>query len=538
MTGSASFPSLPGKTLSHYQILEEVGKGTTGTVYHAFDTRLKRRVALKVLRPGLAADQDIIRRFLHEAQYPSLLNHPNIAAIYAIEQDQGRMFIVMEYVIGKTLDKITPPDGLAPELYLHYAVQMAEALSAAHEAGIIHRDLKPSNVIVAENHHLRVVDFGLAKANTLAALSESGDKTLDGTILGTVGYMSPEQKRGEPCDPRSDIFSLGAILYEMITGKRALAATFTADISASPDLPQKVPKDVAAIVRRCMEPDATSRYQSAGDLLVDLRAATSALSIPRSQEIRSTVRRHERPRKRVRVVIASSILGLGLLPIVWRLDPGLALASVRNSRKPEAGVLPAPNNVSSISVTDRYYRALTHQEKSDALCIARKSGACDVDATITELEDQISDLDAVLRLRPRHAASLWSRGLAHSGLCELQSQKLDWDHALQSCNRALADFDEVLKPPTSYPDLPISVPEESSVLWQRGLTHTLRAHIAGWPLQSYMSDLAQARKDFGDLLHGGARYAAFLEKRRPDLVRHYDSVSAERQKVLAAGATI
>ena len=218
-----------GRTVSHYQIVERLGAGGMGVVYKARDTHLDRFVAIKVLHPDTVADPQRKARFVQEAKAASALNHPNIVHIYDIGTDAGVDFIAMEYVAGKALDQLIPRKGMRLNEALKIAVQIADAMARAHEAGIVHRDLKPSNLMVDEHGVVKVVDFGLAKLTETA--EPSGDattrtapaKTEEGAIVGTVAYMSPEQAEGRALDGRSDIFSFGAVLYEMVTGRRAFS---------------------------------------------------------------------------------------------------------------------------------------------------------------------------------------------------------------------------------------------------------------------------------------------------------------------------
>jgi serine/threonine protein kinase len=215
------------RTISHFEILEKLGEGGMGVVYKARDTHLDRFVALKVLPPERVADPERKRRFVQEAKAASALNHPNIITIHDIAQESGIDFIVMEYVPGKTVDELIPRKGMRLNKALKVAVQIADALAAAHTAGIIHRDLKPGNVMVTEDGRVKVLDFGLAKLTEIVAPGEDeATRTLkpateEGAILGTVAYMSPEQAQGKPVDARSDIFAFGSLLYEMVAGRRA-----------------------------------------------------------------------------------------------------------------------------------------------------------------------------------------------------------------------------------------------------------------------------------------------------------------------------
>ena len=215
--------SLLGQQVGSYQIQSLLGAGGMGVVYKGRDVRLNRSVAIKVLPADKVSDPERKRRFIQEARAASALNHPNIITIYDIGNESGIDFIVMEYVEGKTLDQRIPRKGMKSSEVLKLGVQMADALAKAHSAGIVHRDLKPSNVMVTDDGLVKVLDFGLAK---LTEVSESGEEatltlqsqTEEGTIIGTLSYMSPEQAEGRKVDARSDIFSFGAVLYEMVTG--------------------------------------------------------------------------------------------------------------------------------------------------------------------------------------------------------------------------------------------------------------------------------------------------------------------------------
>jgi len=274
-----------GKTISHYRILEKLGGGGMGEVYKAEDTKLGRTVALKVLPPERVADPNRRRRFVQEARAASALNHPNIITIYDIDEAEGIHFIAMEYVAGKTLDRLIARHGLRVNEALKYAVQMAAALAKAHAAGIVHRDLKPTNVMVTDDGLVKVLDFGLAKLTEAAPTSDAETAvtreptTEEGTIVGTVGYMSPEQAEGKPVDARSDIFSFGSVLYEMLTGQRAFqgetkASTIAAILREEPkpisDVVQGLPREVERVVKRCLRKDPAHRFQHMDDLKVAL----------------------------------------------------------------------------------------------------------------------------------------------------------------------------------------------------------------------------------------------------------------------------
>jgi serine/threonine protein kinase len=276
-----------GQTLGHYKIIGKLGSGGMGEVYKARDLHLDRFVALKILPAEKVADPDRKQRFVQEAKAASALNHPDIIHIYDIASEAGVDFIAMEYVEGKTLHERIGRRGLPLNDTLKYSVQIADALAKAHSAGIIHRDLKPTNIMVNEDDSVKILDFGLAKLTekvkagefTSTATVESGGKpvTEKGVIVGTVAYLSPEQAEGKEVDPRSDIFSFGSVLYEMITGRRAFQgdsriATISAVLNKEPDpLGTDIPYDLEKIIMRCLRKDPARRFQTMADLKVALQ---------------------------------------------------------------------------------------------------------------------------------------------------------------------------------------------------------------------------------------------------------------------------
>ena len=270
-----------GQTLGHYQILEQLGAGGMGEVYKARDTRLNRTVAIKLLRADRVSDPERKQRFIQEAQSASALNHPNIVIVYDIDQHDGVDYMVMECVAGKTLDALIPKQGMRLGDALKIAIQMAGALAKAHAAGIVHRDLKPANVMVSDDGHVKLLDFGLAKLLDDQPIAE-GDRTRtarleteEGTILGTTAYMSPEQAEGRKLDARTDIFSFGGMLYEMVTGHRAFGgdsklSTLSAILKDEPKPLEGVPADLDKIIRRCLRKDPARRFHHMDDLRVAL----------------------------------------------------------------------------------------------------------------------------------------------------------------------------------------------------------------------------------------------------------------------------
>ncbi len=320
---------LIGRSVSHYRIFEKIGEGGMGEVFLAEDTNLNRRVAIKVLSDRFAHDSERLARFRREAELLASLNHPNIAAIYGLEESNGKRFIVMELVEGQTLAqrllKGPLPVGDAQEVCRH----IAEGLEAAHEKGVIHRDLKPGNVMITADEKVKILDFGLAKAliaESAAAASQAVSETMTrpGTILGTAAYMSPEQARGLPVDRRTDIWSFGCVLYEMLTGRRAFQGETVSDTIASilnqePDwryLPSNVSPNLRRVLERCLCKNLHHRIHDISDVRIDLEEILNSPAERDLQEIKTS--------KKLSnfllfcVCLAFALLGTALL---WRLWP-------------------------------------------------------------------------------------------------------------------------------------------------------------------------------------------------------------------------
>ena len=328
-----------GKLLAHFQLLEKLGEGGMGVVYKARDRNLGRLVAIKILPAGATSNPAYSVRFLQEARTASSLNHPNIVQIYDLGNAEGMDFIAMEYIPGCTLHQIIGQQGCKTQEILHYAIQIVDALSAAHSARILHRDLKPANIMVHERKLIKILDFGLAKLLQPAEGEEPGETmdwpgslhTQEGRVMGTVAYMSPEQARGEELDERSDLFSFGAVLYEMATGQHAFpgntaAVVFDAILNRTPPAPQDfnpdLPAELVRIILKAVEKDPARRYQTAREMRVDLErlqqatqpGATSAELAPASS---SQSGRSKQARRPAPWIIAALVLIACIGSAVW-----------------------------------------------------------------------------------------------------------------------------------------------------------------------------------------------------------------------------
>jgi len=349
---------MTGRTLNHYLLLEEVRGGGMGEVWLAEDTRLGRKVALKVLPPEFAADPLRRKRFERESKLLAALNHPNIVTIHAVEECEGRPFLVMEWIEGRPLEEMIPFEGLPLRSCLEIAIPMVGAVAEAHRAGIVHRDLKPANIMVRTDGMVKVVDFGISKMEEVTLLDGPfpgrGDlNTAEGLVVGTLHYMSPQQLEGHQVDARSDIFSLGVMLYEMATGRRPFQGASSASVVSAilRDAPRpaleikpSLPAAIEPILRRCLAKDPAQRYQSAQelhDVLAGLLLGATATA-PLAEPLGSATAEepiHARAGRRRGLVVAAAVLAAALL-----LAGGAWLRS-QWAAPPEAAVPAAAANV-------------------------------------------------------------------------------------------------------------------------------------------------------------------------------------------------
>ena len=338
----------PGQMISQYRLLERQGEGGMGVVWRAVDTRLDREVALKILAPHIARNPELLERFRREARAIAALNHPNIVTIHGVEEHDGVPFIAMELLEGAPLGEMIPERGLPLERFFDLAIPIADALRSAHDRGIIHRDLKPSNIMVSPEGRPKILDFGLAKlrqeqpAGSISGV-DTNTLTREGRILGTMPYMSPEQTRGDETDARSDIFSLGIILYELATGGRPFRGSTAADLVSSilRDTPvpatsraPELPRRLDGVISRCLEKNPERRYQSSADLRDDLLEARTVVTSGKA--------RYGPPplaglRGRPLALIGAAILAI--VALTWLLRPA-----------PSTPQLPPPRPIAADSV--------------------------------------------------------------------------------------------------------------------------------------------------------------------------------------------
>jgi len=392
-----------GKTISHYRILEKLGEGGMGVVYKAQDTKLDRLVAMKFLPQHLISDVGEKQRFVHEAKTASALNHSNITTIYEIDEFQGQIFIVMEFIEGKTLKKIIEKKELSLKKVLDIGIQACEGLTAAHESGIVHRDIKSENIMLTPKEQVKITDFGLAK------LKQADRSTQSGSTLGTAAYMSPEQASGEEVDQRSDIFSFGVVLYELLTGRLPFGGEHQAAIiySILNEEPQpaarfnnRISPDLERIVQKTLIKEKEERYQHIDDLLADLRREKRSLEYLKTDRIPREIP-VPRPKKTLLpflipafIVFVMVLLYLVFQPLKMEIGPVKSVVAEENTLavmyfenlKDKEDKDKIGEMVSELLITDlsesQYMRVVSSQRLFDILKIMGKEGIKLIDKTV------------------------------------------------------------------------------------------------------------------------------------------------------------
>lgn len=383
-----------GDLISHYEVLEKIGSGGMGEVYLAEDTKLNRRVALKFLSSQLAQEGDFKERFKREAQAAAALNHPNIITIHEVSEHEGRPFIAMEYVEGQSLKDVIAGKDLSVEDILNIAIQVSDGLAKAHQAGIVHRDIKPHNILMDKDGRARICDFGLAKAKRDTMLTQTG------TTLGTVAYMSPEQARGQEVDQRSDVFSLGVILYQMFTRQLPFKGEHEAAIfhSIINDQPQplsrfnnQVSQELQRITSKALAKDKEERYQHVEDLRTDLRAESKSMEYAKTATLMRPAD-GEKPKKLVALPFLLAGLGVIIVVLVYLAFLGQKQPSGARAERPSIAVLYLQNI--SDNQQDEYFAAgmtediITQLSKISGLRVISRS-------EMEQFKDQLVNIRAI-----------------------------------------------------------------------------------------------------------------------------------------------
>jgi len=396
-----------GRTLNHYEIIEQIGAGGMGKVYRARDTSLGREVALKLLPNEWMTDVSRRQRFQREAKALAAISHPNIVAVYSLEEAEGVLFITMELVRGKLLSALMRARGMPLEKFFALAIPLTEAVGHAHEAGITHRDLKPTNIMVDEEGRLRVLDFGLAKTSVPPAslgsttIPVEPPITADGRIVGTAAYMSPEQAQGMPLDQRSDVFSLGILLYELLTGERPFKgdtqiSTISSILKDTPpsvtDLKRSLPRHLARIIRRCLAKEPGRRYASARELCNELRELRDEIDSGELLAGRAIAapRRSRRPWRAILGVGALVVL-IAVLALTGTLEFGDA--PVRQSEVMEIEVDPITHSGTNFDVAispDGKYVACVERTAGKLTLLVRHRATGGVVTLVPATDDKLT----------------------------------------------------------------------------------------------------------------------------------------------------
>jgi len=317
------------EALGDYKILDRVGTGGVGEVYRARDTRLGRTVAIKVASDTIAGDPERREAFLRDAHAASALSHPNIAALYEAGEDDGRVFLALEFVPGETLAQVVAGRPLNPRRAIDFGIQLADALAEAHAAGLVHRDLRPDNIVVTPKGSAKILDFGLSAWTSAGAARRAAVAGDSAGPASALAYLSPEQALGEPGDQRTDIFSLGSILFEMVTGKAAFGGSGTADtlvriVQAVAPAPSTInpalPRELDAVIAKAMAKSLDTRYEAAASLAGELRSVAAVLDVRQTVADAAAVRTPARPVRRRRVwpfIVVG--FAFGVAAVLWWL---------------------------------------------------------------------------------------------------------------------------------------------------------------------------------------------------------------------------
>jgi len=508
-------PLSNGTRLGPYEIRGPLGAGGMGVVYRAFDTRLQREIALKTLPEAFSRDDSLRARFEHEALAASALNHPNIVSVYDIGTDQGVLYMITELVAGESLRQLIARGPVAARKLVEIGKQIADGLAAAHSVGVVHRDIKPENILITADERIKIIDFGVAKqfaARAAGAGATAETQTLPGVVVGTIGYMSPEQIRGQALDGRSDIFSLGIVLHEMATGKSAFRGASGPDVMSAilisdppPIEGMQIPPGLGLIISRCLEKESSRRFQNASDLAFAIRSLSAVSTTPNSNALPAIERK-----SRVRPVWAVS--DAGLIAVVaaayWFSLPPRTKPALTEPARPAAPARPAPPDA-PVSKTPaaqqaaapavppppaaigKTAKAVPPAQPSAAEAEAHSTRAADLVvqgqklSTARKYQDAVSAFSEALLLRPRAVAALIGRGNAYLALQQFDPAIADFTRVLElqpglahvhdsrgraltrqgQLDRALQDYNEAIR---LKPDLALSYSNRGHLYNQKG----------------------------------------------------------------------